>query len=235
MTTSSTSELLKMMSKTQEKSLDARIVGLSSPEGRNEILAYAEISGGHGSEKKSFLIPAECFDEVDFLRCKLPYQIDVDTLEQLIRLDALAHALHRAYSILAYGSCSHKKLMRKLVEKGIERDISSQAVAIISDKGYIDENDLAIRVCEVCLKKYWGKSKIIQKLREEGYDEEAIDSAIEYLTDIDFAEQCAMLIQKRYMKIPTDRYELQKMCASISRYGYNGSEIKGGIKIFSEM
>ena len=224
-----------MMSNTEEKSLDARIVGLSSPEGRNEILAYAEICGAHGSEKKSFLIPAECFDEVEFLGCKLPCEIDVETLEQLIHLDALANALHRAYGILAYGSCSHKKLMRKLIEKGIDRDISAEAVAIINEKGFIDENGLAIRVCEVCLKKFWGKSKIIQKLREEGYDEEAIDSAVEYLSDIDFSEQCALLIQKRYMKIPTDKYELQKMCASISRYGYCGSEIKGGIKIFNEM
>lgn len=223
-----------MMSNTEEKSLDVRIVGLSSPEGRNEILAYAEICGQHGSEKKSFLIPSECFDEVEFLRSKLPCEIDIDTLEQLTRLDALAHALHRAYSILAYGSCSHKKLMRKLIEKGIDREISSQAVAIISDKGYIDENDLAIRLCEVCLKKYWGRSKIIQKLREEGYDEESVDCAIEYLSEIDFSEQCALLIEKRYMKIPSDRYELQKMCASISRYGYSGSEIKGGIKMFRE-
>lgn len=223
-----------MMSNICEKSLDARIVGLSSPEGRNEILAYAEIYGQHGNEKKSFLIPAESFDEVDFLHTKLPCEIDIDTLEQLTRLDALAHALHRAYSILAYGSCSHKKLQRKLIEKGIDRDVSAQVVAIISDKGYIDENDLAIRVCEVCLKKYWGRSKIIQKLREEGYDEEALDCAIEYLSEIDFSEQCALLIEKRYMKIPSDRYELQKMCASISRYGYSGSEIKGGIKIFRE-
>ena len=82
----------------------------------------------------------------------------------------------------------------------------------------------------------WLKAAVAWKaVEEEGYDEEAIDCAIEYLTDIDFAEQCALLIEKRYMKIPTDRYELQKMCASISRYGYNGSEIKGGIKIFKEM
>ena len=234
MKTSSTSELLKMMSNENEKSLDARIVGLSSPEGRNEILVYVEICGAHGNEKKSYLVPMERFDSVMLSPKRVPYAIDTDTLECLEGLDALASALHRAYGILAYGSCSHKKLCRKLIEKGIDREIAAEAVAIVSDKGYIDENSLAIRLCELCLKKYWGKSKIIQKLREEGYDEEAVDCAIEYLSEIDFSEQCALLIQKRYLKVPSDRYEMQKMCASISRYGYNGSEIKGGIQIFRE-
>lgn len=214
--------------------IEASVVGLSSPEGRSEIIVYVEICGEHGSEKKSYLVPCERFDDVCLSPKSVPYVIDTDMLDLLESLDSLSHALHRAYAILAYGSCSHKKLMRKLTDKGVDREIAADAVAIVSEKGYIDENELAVRSCEICLDKYWGRGKILQKLREDGYCEEAIDCAQDYLSEIDFADRCAMLIEKRYLCVPSDKYEMQKMFASIARYGYSTSEIREGVRIFSE-
>lgn len=234
---SSISEPLKTMKSETERiydeGIEIRIVDISSMEGRGELRVSVEIEGHCGKEKKSFLVPLERLDTVKLSPKSVPYLIDNRSLELLESLDLLSHALYKAYMSLSYGSCSHKKLTKKLIDKGVRRDIAVEAVAIISDKGYIDENELAIRTCELCLKKFWGRGRIIQKLYDEGFSDEAIDNAQEYMSEIDFDVQCAELIKKRYMSVPNDRYEMQKMFASIARYGYTSTEIRNGVKLFS--
>ena len=228
-----TSELSKRATTNTEKAPFASIISISSPEGRNEIMVRVALQSVYGREEKAYLLPLEMLDEVSISLKSVPYEIDEEMLDTLVRCDAVARALHRAYGIIAYGACSYRKLARKLREKGVESEIADMAIEIVKSKDYINEDYLAQRVCELCVKKYWGRSRIIRKLREDGYCEEAIDSAIEYLDTVDFSEQCAELIEKRYMLIPSDKYEMQKTFASIARYGYSGSEIKEAVKIYN--
>ncbi len=228
-----TSELSKRATTNTENTPFASVVSISAPEGRSELLIGVLLESTYGKEEKSYLVPLEMLDSVNIRLKDLPYEIGEETLDALVECDAVARALRRAYGIISYGACSYKKLARKLKEKGVERNISDIAIEIVKSKGYIDENDLALRTSELCLKKFWGRSRIIRKLREDGYCDEAIESALEYLDTVDFAEQCASLIEKRYMLIPTDKYEMQKTFASISRYGYSGAEIRDAIKIYN--
>ena len=211
----------------------ARVIGVGAREGAGELTVRVELRGDGGSEEKALLLPFELMDLIKIDRKNIPFEINEEMLDALVLYDATAHALHRAYGIISYGACSYSKLYRKLREKGVENDAAELAMNIVKDKGYIDENGLAERVCELALKKYWGRSRILRKLREDGYCEEAIEYAVEYLDEVNFAEQCAALIEKRYKKVPADRYEMQKMFASISRYGYSGSEIKEAVKIYN--
>ena len=211
----------------------ASVIAISSPEGRSELSITVELSSAYGREEKRFLLPLEMMDSVRLSLKDLPYEIDEETLDALVVADAVAHALHRAYGMISYGACSYKKLWRKLREKGVEPDIAELTVDIVKGKGYIDEDELAIRTSELCIKKCWGRARIIRKLREDGYSEEAIESAIDYLSTVDFAEQCALLIEKKYMSIPSDRYDMQKMFASVARYGYSGSEIREAVRIYN--
>lgn len=226
-----TSELSVRTTTDTEKIPFATVVAISSSEGRGELTVRVELSGVHGREEKAFLLPLEMIEDIELSLKNIPYEIDEDMLDSLVLCDAVAHALYRAYEIIAYGACSYNKLAKKLREKGVEKEAAERAIEIVKDKGYIDENDLAERACELCLKKYWGRSRILRKLREDGYCDESIEHALEFLESVDFSKQCASLIEKRYMEIPADRYEMQKMLASISRFGYTGSEIREAIKI----
>lgn len=228
-----TSELSKRATTDTERTPFASVISISSPEGRNEIMVRVKLESPHDREEKAYLVPLEMLDNVKISIKNVPYEIDEEMLDELCRCDATAHALHRAYGIIAYGACSYKKLERKLREKGVEKDIAELAIGIVKDKGYIDEDYLARRICELCLKKYWGRSRILRKLREDGYCEDAIDNALEFLCTVDFAEQCADLIEKKYIEIPADRYEMQKMLSSVARFGYSGSEIREAIRIFN--
>jgi hypothetical protein len=42
------------------------------------------------------------------------------------------------------------------------------------------------------------------------------------------------MIQKHYGEIPTDRDELRRMFASLSRYGYSINEIREAVKTLSK-
>ena len=211
----------------------ASVISVSAPEGRSELLVSVLLESGYGREEKEYLIPLDMLEEVGIRLKGMPYEIDGETLDALAFSDAVAYALRRAYGIISYGACSYKRLERKLREKGVDREAAARAIDIVKDKGYIDESELAIRLCELSLRKYWGRARILRKLREELYSDEAIDVATEYLDTVDFAEACAELIEKRYMSIPKDRYEMQKMFASISRYGYSGSEIREAVRLFN--
>ncbi len=227
-----TSELSRTTSDI-EKIPFASVISVSALEGKSELLVSVLLESGYGREERSYLLPLDMLDDVGIRLKGMPYEISEETLDALVLSDAVAHALRRAYGIISYGACSYRKLERKLREKGVEREAAIKAVEIVKDKGYIDEEELARRLCELSIKKYWGRSRIIRKLREELYCDEAIASAAEYLDTVDFSLQCANLIEKRYMTIPSDRYEMQKMFASISRYGYSGSEISEAVKIFN--
>ena len=228
-----TSELSRRATTDTDNIPFASVVSISALEGRSELSVTVLLQSGYGREEKTFLLPLDLLDKEIISLKNLPYEIDNETLSYLENCNGVAHALRRAYGIISYGASSYKKLFYKLREKGVEKDIAEQTVEIIRDKGYIDEDDLACRVCELCLKKYWGRSRIIRKLREDGYCDEAIESATDFLDSVDFSEQCASLIEKRYMSIPSDQYEMQKMFASIARYGYSGSEIREAVKIYN--
>ena len=227
-----TSELSRTTSDI-EKIPFASVISVSALEGKSELLVSVLLESGYGREERSYLLPLDMLDDVGIRLKGMPYEINEETLDALVLSDAVAHALRRAYGIISYGACSYKRLERKLREKGVEREAAVKAVEIVKDKGYIDEEYLARRLCELSIKKYWGRARIIRKLREELYCDEAIDYAAEYLDTVDFSLQCAELIEKRYMTIPLDKYEMQKMFASIARYGYSGSEIRDAVKIFN--
>ena len=228
-----TSELSRRATTDTDKTPFASVVSISALEGRSELSVGVLLQSGYGREEKTFLLPLDLLQRDKISLKNIPYEIDSETLSYLENCHAVAYALRRAYGIISYGASSYKKLFYKLREKGVDRDVAEQTVEIIRSKGYIDEDDLACRVCELCLKKYWGRSRIIRKLREDGYCDEAIGSATDFLDSIDFAQQCAMLIEKRYMSIPSDQYEVQKMFASIARYGYSGSEIREAVRIYN--
>ena len=119
----------------------------------------------------------------------------------------------------------------KLISKGIDRCIAPIAVERIEARGYIAEDASARREAERCAAKLWGESRIRAHLNSKGYGKDAVDDAMFSLEDagVDFEENCVKLVESKCKCIPTDRLALQKLVASISRYGYSLSEVKNAI------
>ena len=99
------------------------------------------------------------------------------------------------------------------------------------EQGYIDEVSDADRVVKVCLAKGYGRRRIIMKLRERGYGEDVVDEVSYTLDDCDFTERCADFILKKYRTLPSERRDMDKLIAAMSRYGYSLGEIRDALKM----
>ena len=57
-----------------------------------------------------------------------------------------------------------------------------------------------------------------------------MEEAIESLSDVDWVENCATVIRKKYGEIPEDKGERQKMLAAMMRLGYDTDTVKAAAR-----
>ena len=135
-------------------------------------------------------------------------------------------ALSKGLRILAYGANSPKQLKDKLCRAGISRELADEVAGELTEKGYLNEADDAVRMAESMLGRGWGLKKIISALRTKGYSPEACEEAREALCEVDFAEACLTVAKKRFKNLSPDRREVQKAIAKLVNLGYNVGEAK---------
>ena len=190
------------------------------------------LSQGEHEDFETFLVSRARFSQL-----KLSVgEASADIYDEVSYYGKLYEACKQAMNFLAYGDCSRRKLISKLRGKGVEPEIAEEAVSELETKGYINDIANAAREAERCARKLWGRRRISAALYEKGYGEEASRKAIFALEDagIDFTENCAELISKRYKGLPKDPKEKAKLFASMTRYGYSASEINSAIDKIKE-
>jgi len=184
------------------------------------------VSNPSGSEKCSFLLMREHYEELNIS----VGEISLEILPELEYFADVAKAYSSACSSFAYAPSSLLALRKKLLQKGFSSDICDNALECVRSRGFIDESEIARRRAQIMVEKRWGRSRIISKLREEGFLESGLEGAIEYLSSVDFSDICAELILKKFGGVPADKSERDKMLQSLSRMGYSVSDIKLAIK-----
>ena len=196
--------------------------------GTDEIAVSVEISDGEHTQKERLVISsAQCAD------LSLKYgEADEKTYDTLLYASQIHTAVKQGLSILSYGICSENALIRKLISRGNSRDIAEIATEELKQNGYIDQDEDAAREAERGAIKLWGKLRITASLREKGYSDDSIRYALTYLraSGVDYIENCAVLIRRRWRKIPSDPIERKKMVAAVMRYGYTTDEIRAACR-----
>lgn len=249
MRTISTSALSRTMSKKIGFGRDAedfvRSLGAFTYEERRDsgimitaICPYADkcfevrinVSGSGEREKCEFVLLEELTDRLA-LSCGY---IDSSLMPEIEYCADVTKAYFSACSSFAFAPSSLRGLERKLIQKGFASDVAREAVGFISSRGVVDEAEVALRRFELMVKKLWGRSRIISKLREEGFSSEALSSLEDYFQNVDFAENCASLIKKKFGCVPNERHERDKMLASLTRYGYTATEIRKAISMLKD-
>lgn len=186
-----------------------------------------EVSNESGCECVEFVILDELLDGLGLDMGA----IGEDELYELDRAADVTAAYMSACASFAYTQGSLKSLYRKLIQKGFSKESSSMAIDIVESRGFVDEDEIAARRAEIMLSKLWGRSRILKKLREEGFSDVVIKGALESIENTDFAENCAKVIEKKYSQVPMERRERDKMYASLARMGYSPSEIKKALSL----
>ena len=192
-----------------------------------EMLVQLLLENGEHQEQKSLVITTEQYCEFNLTRGP----ISEDTYEKIEEAAELCRALRSGESMLSYGANSVQALTRKLIGKGYGREVAARAAERLAGYGLIDEERDMKREVEKCLRKLWGAKRISAHLWSKGYAAETMQGFSDLLTDVDFAQNCAALIQKHYGEIPTDADEHRRMIASLSRYGYSIGEIREAIRL----
>ena len=142
------------------------------------------------------------------------------------------NARRQAFAILSYGENNKKTLVQKLLQKGFNYEVCENIAIYMEHRGYIDEKKQIGLLCENYLHKKYGKLKIKNELITKGYMREDVDEYVaKNLSDVNFAENCAYIIENKYMPLPKDAQELTKMMGALMRYGYNIGDIKEAVKI----
>ena len=199
-----------------------------SVHGTDEIAVSVEISNGEHIQKERLVISsAQCAD----LAIKYG-DIDEQQYDAILFASQIHTAVRQGLSILSYGICSENALVRKLISRGNSREIAEIATEELKENGYIDQDEDAAREAERGAVKLWGKIRITASLREKGYSDDSIRYALTYLraSGVDYIENCATLIRRRWGEIPSDPAERRKMVAAVMRYGYTTDEIRAACK-----
>lgn len=192
--------------------------------GSGEILVTFEMREGTMRDTSKFLISDAAYIELAISKGQCSSLL-YDTVEREAQIYA---AYKKALYMLGFSSSSRLALRKKLISKGYEVEFLDIALDRLEANGLLCEADSALREGEKCLSKLWGAERIRAHLKEKGYSDESVNGVFFAFEDmeVDFAENCAALLEKKYSRIPTDKKELQKLIASLMRYGYTLSQIK---------
>ena len=199
----------------------------AKPSGDERVILTISVSNPSGSEETEIVLLIEHFREMGLSVGML----DMEIMPELEYWSEVARAYFSACSSFAYTPSSLSTLRKKLIQKGFSKDIASDAIESVKSRGFVDEGQIALRRAQLCVDKRWGRSRVLMKLREEGFDEDSLGEARRFLATVNFAENCAALIKRKFGSIPEDRHERELMCASLSRMGYSAVEIRAALEI----
>ncbi len=143
------------------------------------------------------------------------------------------NARRAAFSILSCGENNKKSLIMKLQNKGFSYELCKNMALYMEHRGYIDEKKQIGLLCDGYLKKKYGKIKIINELVTKGYLREDVTEYIQReLSNIDFAQNCAYIIENKFLPLPSvSSDDFKKMMGALMRYGYNFGEIKSALSL----
>ena len=150
--------------------------------------------------------------------------------EAILEAGRLCDAIRQGMRCLQYGDLSARRLTYKLSAKGVSREIAARAADYLAEKGYIREESAAVSRAAQSARKLWGPRRIREDLRANGFSPDAVEEAMDSLAEVDFEENCAAVIRKKYRTLPDDRAARQKMTAALMRLGYDADLIRAAAR-----
>lgn len=189
------------------------------------------IENGEGnSERTTFTLSSRQY--LAFGICK--GEADTQVFDDVSYASQVWAATKKGVVLLGYGAVSPRGMKTKLISKGFDKTVAEDAARELVSMGLIKPFDDASEIARRCASKLWGKKRIASELYAKGFSSEAVNAAMNSLEDeeIDFAQNCLRLIEKRYGEIPADPSGRKKMFAALCRYGYSSGEIKQAIDLY---
>lgn len=198
------------------------VTSLAARNGGEEILVTVRLSDGEHEELRRFALTTAQYAELKPQKGEIT-EAQFDALEEAAEIGS---AIRKGSGILAFGANSKRTLVQKLRRRGFDEEHATAAAEYLAEHKCLDESSDARREAELCLKKLWGRRRILEHLCARGYGRRALADVAELLDGVDFGEQCRRLTEKRFPGKPDTPKERQKRFAALTRYGYTPDEIR---------
>ncbi len=123
-----------------------------------------------------------------------------------------------ALRLLSRQSYHSKKISRKLSMQGILQETIDLLIEELKKGGYLQDRDYVERWIQAHIKKGWGKTAILAKLRMQGFNVQEADRLIDRL--LPFEEQQKMM-EKEIERLCRKGFSREKTIRSLQRKGFS--------------
>ena len=151
----------------------------------------------------------------------MPFGFEDDELMDFLssKLSAIKYCTY----LLSFSDKSEYALKQKMREKGYVGEVAEQALRVLKESGFTDDEGLcAKRYTLIAKSKLYGPHRIKAELLAKGFTAKDINNAA-LECEVDFEQLLSELVNKltRTSKVNlSDRKEVLKFKAKLSRYGY---------------
>ena len=161
-------------------------------------------------------------------------EINDEELTELLDAVSFRRAYNKGLDLLSRRPHGTKELIKKLCEKGHEKESAEKACDRLLELGLLNDEEFArILANELYERKGYGVKRIKQELAFRGIDREIAENAIESL-DIDTQTRIILVIEKKYKGKIYDEKGRKRAIDGLLRLGYSYSDIKSALNSIEE-
>ena len=196
----------------------------AEPDGDDDIRLYISLSDGEMREDKEFVLSVSQYFELG----KPRGEISTDLYGKIEEAEQVRRAIKKGMGILLYGDNTADRLKWKLIAAGYSGDAATNAVKYLRDLGFINEDKIARQLLQASIKKGYGPMRINMELQKKGVPKEIARDLMKDL-DVDFVEQCALVIKKKWGEMPSERAARAKAVRALTSLGYTYDDINSAV------
>ena len=161
-------------------------------------------------------------------------EINEEELTELLDAVSFRRAYNKGLDLLSRRPHGTKELVKKLCEKGHEKESAEKACDRLLELGLLNDEEFArLLANELYERKGYGIKRIKQELIFRGIEREIAENAIESL-DIDTQTRIILVIKKKYLNKINEEKGIKRAVDGLIRLGYSYSDIKNALNSISE-
>ena len=161
-------------------------------------------------------------------------EINEEELTELLDAVSFRRAYNKGLDLLSRRPYGVKELIKKLCEKGHEKDASQKACERLLELGLLNDEEYArILSDDLINRKNYGIKRVKQELAFRGISREIIENTIDSL-DNDAENRIILVIKKKYLNKLNDEKGRKRAIDGLMRLGFSYSEIKSALQKVSE-
>ena len=161
-------------------------------------------------------------------------EINEEELTELLNAVSFRRAYNKGLDFLSRRPFGIKELVKKLCEKGHEKEYAEKACERLLELGLLNDEEYArILANDLLERKNYSIKRIKQELGFRGISRDIIENTVDLL-DNDPVPRIIILVKKKYINKINDEKGKKRTVDALMRLGYSYSDIKTALNSISD-